>query len=64
MEVEKELEKIKARLTVVKMKLKAKREECCKNMEFTEEDDFVHEASKIMVDCIDWFKALLNEVED
>ena len=57
----KELDKIKARLSVVKMKLISKRKECVKNMEHTDEDDFVHEASKIEMDIIDWFIDMINE---
>ena len=57
-----ELDKIKARLVVVNMKLTSKREECVENMNHTDEDDFVHEASQIEMRCIDWFRQLLKEV--
>lgn len=54
--------KIKARLIAVNMKLNSKRKECVDNMEHTDEDDFVHEASKIEMECIDWFRKMLQEV--
>lgn len=58
----KKLDKIKARLIVVNMILDSRRKECVDNMEHTDEDDFVHEASKIEIECIDWFRKMLKEV--
>lgn len=58
----KELDKIKARLFVVNMKLNSKREECVEYMIHTDEDDYVHEASETEIRCIDWFREMLKEV--
>ena len=63
--IEKELKdynKIKARLSVVTMKIKSKIKECNNIIIHTNEEDFVNIASEIELQILVWFNDLLKEV--